>query len=140
MKINYVENKNGKLFSFHRHDYKDNIDDEDNYIMIDGGFDDYIRCSGELKSGEIKDLMPEIREQFTWGQNYDENNNKLPETIYRPLKDLTSSHITGIIRYLIDRMTINEEFNIYCIGQQTKAFLIIFTYELENRLKNGKEI
>ena len=54
MKINYVENKNGKLFSFHRHDYKDNIDDEDNYIMIDGGFDDYIRCSGELKSGEIK--------------------------------------------------------------------------------------
>lgn len=51
MKINYVENKNGKLFSFHRHDYKDNIDDEDNYIMIDGGFDDYIRCSGELKSG-----------------------------------------------------------------------------------------
>ena len=83
--------------------------------------------------------MPEIREQFTWGQNYDENNNKLPETIYRPLKDLTSSHITGIIRYLIDRMTINEEFNIYCIGQQTKAFLIIFTHELENRLKMEKK-
>lgn len=139
MKINYVENKNGKLFSFYRHDYKENTDDEGNYISIDGGFY-YSHYSGELKLDEIKDLMPEIREQFTWGQNYDENNNKLPETIYRPLKDLTSSHITGIIRYLINRMTINEEFNIYCIGQQTKAFLIIFTYELENRLKNGKEI
>lgn len=34
MKINYVENKNGKLFSFSVHDYKDNIDDENNYVMI----------------------------------------------------------------------------------------------------------
>lgn len=66
MKINYVENKNGKLFSFYRHDYKENTDDEGNYIMIDGGFD-YHRYSGELKSGEIKDIMPEIREQFMWG-------------------------------------------------------------------------
>jgi len=38
MKINYVENKNGKLFSFYRHDYKENTDDEGNYISIDGGF------------------------------------------------------------------------------------------------------
>ena len=134
MKINYVENKNGKLFSFHRHDYKDNTDSEGKFISIDGGFD-YNHYSGELKSGEIKDLMSEIREQFTWGQNYDENNNRLPETIYRPLKDLTTSHIIGIVRYLIDKMTINEEYNIYCIGQQTKAILTIFCYELENRLK-----
>jgi len=141
MQINYVENKNRKLFSFSQHDYKSNQDNEGNYIMIDGGFD-YHRYSGELKSGEIKDIMPEIREQFMWGQNYDENNNRLPETIYKPLKDLTSSHIAGIIRYLIEKMVINEEFNIYCIGQQTKATLTIFCYELENRLKknNGKEI
>ena len=60
------------------------------------------------------------------GSKLRKNNNKLPETIYRPLKDLTSSHITGIIRYLIDRMTINEEFNIYCIGQQQKPFNNIY--------------
>ena len=35
MKINYVENKNGKLFSFHRHDFKENADSSDNYIFID---------------------------------------------------------------------------------------------------------
>lgn len=138
MKIKYIKcNKcNDVLFSFHRHDYKQCTCKES---FIDGGFD-YSRYNGELLIEEIKDVMELVSNQFTWGQNYDENNNKLPETIYRPLKDLTSSHITGIIRYLIDRMTINEEFNIYCIGQQTKAFLIIFTYELENRLKNGKEI
>lgn len=138
MKINYIKCKKCEdiLFSFYRHDFKSCRCEES---FIDGGFD-YIRYNGELLTDDIKNVMSLISSFFIWGQNYDENNNKLPETIYRPLKDLTSSHITGIIRYLIDRMTINEEFNIYCIGQQTKAFLIIFTYELENRLKNGKEI
>ncbi len=138
MKINYVENKNGKLFSFHRHDFKENTDDEGNYISIYGGWD-YTRYSGELKLDEIKDLMPEIREQSTWGQNYDENNNKLPETIYRPLKDLTSSHISGIIRYILEKSTCNEQEQYFIHGKQIMAILLIFTYELENRLKDEME-
>ena len=130
MKINYVENKNGKLFSFHSHDYKDNIDDEDNYIMIDGGFDDYIRCSGELKSGEIKDLMPEIREQFKWGNNFDENNNRLPITIWVLLKDMSTSHISGVIRYFTENIRPEQ-----VLTKQWIAYHLIFCYELENRLK-----
>ena len=130
MKINYVENKNGKLFSFHRHDYKDNIDDEDNYIMIDGGFDDYIRCSGELKSGEIKDLMPEIREQFKWGNNFDENNNRLPITIWVLLKDMSTSHISGVIRYFTENIRPEQ-----VLTKKWIAYHLIFCYELENRLK-----
>ena len=139
MEINYVENKNGKLFSFHRHDFKENTDAYDNYINIDGGWD-YTRYSGELKSGEIKDLMPEIREQFIWGQNYNEKNERLPETIYKPLKDLTTSHISGIIRYILEKSTWNEEEQYFIQGKQIMAYLLIFTYELENRLKYGKEI
>jgi hypothetical protein len=75
MRIRYVENKNGKLFSFHRHDFKEDTDDEGNFILIDGGFD-YTRVVGNLKESTIYDLMPEIREVFIWGQNYDKFDNK----------------------------------------------------------------
>ena len=129
MKINYVENKNGKLFSFHVHDYKDNQDEDENYIMIDGGFE-YVRYSGELKQGEIKDLMPEIREQLIWRQNYNEKNERLPETIYKPLKDLTTSHISGIIRYILEKSIWNEEEEYFIQSRQIMAYLLIFTYEL----------
>ena len=140
MKINYVENKNGKLFSFHRYDFKENTDSSDNYIFIDGGFE-YSRYSGELKEAEIKDLMPDIRNIFTWGQNYNEKNERLPETIYKPLKDLTTSHISGIIRHLLEHgFAINSENGLYYSGKARIAILLIFTYELENRLKDGKEI
>lgn len=140
MKINYVENKNGKLFSFHRHDFKENTDSSDNYIFIDGGIGEgYTIYSGDLKQGEIKDLMPDIRNIFTWGQNYNEKNERLPETIYKPLKDLTTSHISGIIRYLLEKSTCNEQEQYFIHGKQIMAILLIFTYELENRLKDEME-
>lgn len=129
MKIGYVENKNGKLFSFYTHDYKDNEDNEGNYVMIDGGFD-YYRYSGDLKEDEIKNLMPDIRETFTWGQNYDENNVKLLKTEYVLLKDLTTSHISGILRYFTERLQIGS-----ILDKQWIAIHLIFLYELENRLK-----
>ena len=97
--------------------------------MIDGGFG-YTRFSGELKKDEIKNLMSEIREQFTWGQNYDENNVKLPKTNYVLLKDLTTSHISGIIRYFIEKLQPES-----IISKQWLAIHLIFCYELENRLK-----
>jgi len=98
--------------------------------MIDGGFDDYIRCSGELKSGEIKDLMPEIREQFKWGNNFDENNNRLPITIWVLLKDMSTSHISGVIRYFTENIRPEQ-----VLTKQWIAYHLIFCYELENRLK-----
>jgi len=129
MKIGYVENKNGKLFSFSVHDYKDDEDNEGNYVMIDGGFS-YNRYSGELKEDEIKNLMSDIRETFTWGQNYDENNVKLPETKHVLLKDLTTSHISGILRYFTERLKPEQS-----IAKDWIAIHLIFLYELENRLK-----
>lgn len=129
MKIQYVENKNGKLFSYSVHDYKDNEDSEGNYVMIDGGFE-YNRYSGELKEDEIKNLMSDIRETFTWGQNYDENNVRLLETKYALLKDLTTSHISGILRYFSERLIPEQK-----IAKDWIAIHLIFCYELENRLK-----
>lgn len=102
MKINYVENSIGKLFSFHRHDYKTSGIEKD-FIMIDGGFD-YTRFTGDLKSGEIKELIQDIREQFTWGKNFDENNKQLEKTEYILLKDLTTSHIVNILIYFTNKL------------------------------------
>lgn len=132
MEINYVENENGKLFSFFRHDYKDNTDKNGDFIMIDGGFD-YSRYSGKIKSGEIKDLMSSIREQFTWGKNYDENGNRLEKTEYKLLKDLTTTHISGILRYFTERLTVNTT-----LDRSWISIHLIFIYELENRLKNDR--
>lgn len=129
MEIGYVENKNGKLFSFHKHDFKNNIDNENNYIMIDGGFD-YNRISGELKRGTIFDLMEDIREQFIWGKNYDENNNRLPKTEWILLKDMTTSHISGVLRYFTEQLKDEQ-----IISKQWIAYHLIFLYELEKRLK-----
>ena len=95
MKIHYLDmDSKGKLFSFHKNNHETREIEGKEY-MIDGGFY-YVKHSinGTIKDDEIKDLIKDIREQFTWGKNFDENNNKLPETEYALLKDLTSSHIS----------------------------------------------
>ena len=98
MKINYVEHSDGtKLFSFFRHDYK-KYSKDDETIMIDGGID-YTRFSGKIKEKEIKDLIKDVREQFTWGQNYDKNNVRLNKTNYILLKDMTTGHIINVLLY-----------------------------------------
>jgi len=137
MKINYVECKKCEdiLFSFYRHDFKSCRCEES---FIDGGFD-YIRYNGELLTDDIKNVMSLISSFFIWGQNYNEKNERLPETIYKPLKDLTTSHISGIIRYLLEKSTWNEEEQYFIQGKQIMAILLIFTYELENRLKDEME-
>jgi len=138
MKINYIECKecSDVLFSFNRHDYKQCTCGKS---FIDGGWD-YTRYSGELKSGEIKDLMPEIREQFKWGQNYDENNNRLYKTIFKKLEELDIRHINNIIEYLLEKGSSKDEENNFVYRKQIMAYILIFIYELQNRLKNGKEI
>lgn len=137
MKINYIKCKKCEdiLFSFYRHDFKSCRCEES---FIDGGFD-YIRYNGELLTDDIKNVMSLISSFFIWGQNYNEKNERLPETIYKPLKDLTTSHISGIIRYILEKSTWNEEEQYFIQGKQIMAILLIFTYELENRLKDEME-
>lgn len=138
MKINYIKCKKCEdiLFSFYRHDFKSCRCEES---FIDGGFD-YSRYNGELLTDDIKNVMSLISSFFIWGQNYNEKNERLPETIYKPLKDLTTSHISGIIRHLLEHgFAINSENGLYYSGKARIAILLIFTYELENRLKDEME-
>lgn len=103
MKIPYVENKNGKLFSFSRHDYKENTDEDGNYIMIDGFGSGYVRYSGDLKEGDIEDLIQEIREQMKWGRNYTKDGKLLEQTEWILLKHLDTDHIVNILSYFNKR-------------------------------------
>lgn len=119
-----------KIFSFHRHDFRTCNCGKS---FLDGGMD-YHRCSnGKLKESEIKDIISDIREQFTWTKNYDENNNRLEESVSALLKDLTDSHICGILSYFTNRLynkseTLNKE---WCIIHD------IFIQELDYRIKNN---
>lgn len=142
MKITYL-NCDGKtkLFSFHRHDYKSILIDGVEY-SLDGGFD-YTRCSltGSIKQDEVKNLIQDIREEFTWTQNYDKNNNRI-EPKKALLKDLSSSHICGILSYFTNKLYNDyykeAEPNIIMRVIDKSWFIIhdIFICELDYRVKN----
>jgi hypothetical protein len=123
MQINYIEVNGKKLFSFNRHDFQKFESGE----FIDGGFD-YTRSNTTIQSGSIKDLIEDIREQFTWGQNYDKNNVRLLFTEYKLLKDLDSDHILGILTYFTLRLNPPQEIDVFWKGTH-----LIFLYELQYR-------
>ncbi len=136
MKIHYL-NCDGKtkLFSFYRHDYK-TLDIDGKHYMIDGGFD-YIRHSehGTIEESEIKNVIFDIRECFYWTQNYDENNNRI-EPKKALLKDLTSSHICGILSYFTERLTKQKKDKIVTPTKEWCIIHDIFIQELDYRIKN----
>ncbi len=137
MKIHYLNCDNkAKLFSFHRHDYKV-LDIDRKHYMIDGGFY-YTRCStdGTIEHDEIKNLIKDIREGFTWTQNYNENNERIePKTAL--LKDLTSSHICGILSYFTNDLSKKFQFD-EALPIDKSWFIIheIFIQELDYRIKS----
>jgi hypothetical protein len=113
MKIHFLEclDKH-KLFSFYRHDYRDYRDKKGNYYSLDGG-NSYQKFSHPhigkhkthpIKEDEIGKLIKDIREQFTWGQNYAKNGRMLKKTKYILLKDLTTDHIIGILSYFTEKL------------------------------------
>ena len=140
MKIHYLDcDGKAKLFSFHRHDYK-TLDLDGKHYMIDGGFD-YTRCStdGKVEEDEVKNLISNIREVFTWTQNYDENNNRI-DSKTALLKDLTSSHICGILSYFNTRLWNGTEYRkaegVVELFKHFCTFQDIFIQELDYRIKN----
>jgi hypothetical protein len=69
MKVHYVELPDGKpLISYYRHDFK-HIEIDGKYYMIDGGQEDYVRYSGELKRTDCYKLIETIREEFEIGRH-----------------------------------------------------------------------
>lgn len=133
MEITYAECKDEfKLFSFFGHDYQTHTTKDGVFGMIDGGASigmDCFRYGGEveIKKDKIENLIQDIRRIFIWGQNYDANNKKLPATVYKPLQDLNTSHIIGILKYFTEQVT--------TIDKEWKIIHLIFLEELQFRNK-----
>lgn len=124
MNIAYIEKEGKKLFSFSRHNFKQFEEGE----FIDGGFEHTRFGSIEPKSDSIENLISEIREQFIWGQNFDQNGNKLPQTFYRKLSEMTTSHIQGVLIYFTEKLTDESQMTL-----EWKGVHLIFLYELKFR-------
>ena len=141
MKISYVENilDGTKLFSTYRHDYKEYRDKDDNYMMIDGGFD-YLRYSVDnkvsfLKESLLEEVIESLRGSFKWGKNYDKDMNRLPKTEYILLKDLDTDHIYNILKFFTEPLTDGES---HTIDDAWAYIHMIFIQELIYRHGKNK--
>lgn len=100
--VNKIQTPDGTILeSKHRHDYVSHIDANGEYYMVDGGKDYLKRSINIIPAIDltiVDDGSHELRRQYlTWGNNYDKDMNRLPETIYNPIKDMTSDHIQAIL-------------------------------------------
>lgn len=90
---------NDEIESKHRHDF---VKCTCGKVAVDGG-KDYRRTmftdvSDFTDTSIDDDGTHELRRQYlTWGKSYDKDMNRLPETIYIPIKDMTSDHIQAIL-------------------------------------------
>ena len=88
------------------HDYQTHTQEDGQEFMVDGGLE-YLRRSGEgyeelsmtMEAVDDYEDYCTLRERFTWGNNYNKDMNRLPETIYVKLKDITEGHLDALIEY-----------------------------------------
>jgi hypothetical protein len=100
--VNKIQTPDGTILeSKHRHDYVSHTDANGEYYMVDGGKDYLKRSINIIPAIDltiIDDGSHELRRQYlTWGSNFDKDMNRLPKTIYNPIKDMTSDHIQAIL-------------------------------------------
>lgn len=121
---NAIQTPDGTILqSKYRHDYVQYTDKNGQYYMVDGGLDyprrgfdknDYIDLYKLFKDC----TLDECTQYLMWGQNYDKDMNKLPETIFKPICELTTDHIQAILN------------GNYC---KDEMYLHVFNYELNKR-------
>lgn len=90
---------NDEIESKHSHDF---VTCKCGKVSVDGG-----KFYGRTLFTELSDYTDtsivdngshELRRQYlTWGNNYDKDMNRLPKTIWNPIKDMTMEHIQAIL-------------------------------------------
>jgi hypothetical protein len=90
---------NDEIESKHRHDF---VKCKCGKIAVDGGKDYrrtmFTEISDFTDTSIDDDGSHELRRQYiTWGNSYDKDMNRLPETIYNPIMNMTSEHIQAIL-------------------------------------------
>lgn len=100
--INSIRTPDGTVLeSNHVHDYVSHKDKNGNTYAIDGGkeylkrvYD--VRDFEELSKDDVGDHL-ERRKYLKWGNNYDENMNRLPETNWLAIENMNTGHIQTIL-------------------------------------------
>lgn len=107
--VNSIQCNNCKdiITSYYTHDFKFC---KCRGCSVDGGLF-YQHLSGDYINLVIyDDGTHNTRRNIIWGRNYDKNNNKLPETEYIPIKDLTTEHLYNILIYFDTRKILLRRF------------------------------
>jgi hypothetical protein len=100
--LNAIETPDGTIIiSRHRHDFVSHIDANGQYYAVDGG-NEYLRRvfdTDDFKDVSVYDdgSHRTRRTNLVWGVNYDKDMNRLPDTDYRYIKDLSTDHIEAIL-------------------------------------------
>ena len=100
--VNKIQTPDGTILeSKHRHDYKVYKDKNGEEYMVDGGTS-YLRRNINIEPyielSIIDNGTHKLRRQYlTWGNNYDKDMKRLPETVYTPIMNMTSEHIQAIL-------------------------------------------
>lgn len=90
---------NDEIESKHRHDF---VKCTCGKVAVDGGKDYsgtmFTELSDFTDTSIEDDGSHELRRKYlTWGNNYDKDMNRLPETVYNPIMNMTSDHIEAIL-------------------------------------------
>lgn len=99
---NAIQTPDGTILeSTNRHDYKTYTDKNGEEYMVDGG-KDYLRRSVNIipytDLTVIDDGTHKTRREYCkWGVNYTKDMELLPETVWKPIKDLETDHIKAIL-------------------------------------------
>lgn len=102
---NAIKTPDGTILESHStHDFVQYTDKNGNYYAVDGG-KSYLKrmydVSDYKELGVVDNGRHATRRKYLkWGSNYDKNMNRLPETIWKPIKDLSATHIKNIIKKL----------------------------------------
>ena len=116
MKILYnaIKTPDGTILeSTHVHDFCYHLDKVSGEGYLNDGGCEYVRRS--VNKVPYEDLTVYDDGKFTtqrkyvrWGRNYDENNTRLKETEWIPIKDLSTEHIYNILDYFKIKITTNN--------------------------------
>jgi hypothetical protein len=90
---------NDEIESKHRHDF---VRCKCGKVAVDGGLDYgktmFTSLSDFTNTSIIDDGTHELRRQYLkWGNSYDKDMNRLPETIYNPIMNMSTDHIQAIL-------------------------------------------
>ena len=90
---------NDEIESKHRHDF---VRCKCGKVAVDGGLDYDKRMFTSLldftNTSITDDGTHELRRQhLKWGNSYDKDMNRLPETIYNPIMNMSTDHIQAIL-------------------------------------------